>query len=54
MIIAGIVTLISYFITQNESVLINGLIIIELIVFGAIIRYRFWADTIMMHVEKWR
>jgi len=53
-IIAGLVTLISYFVTQDESVLINGLLIIGLVVFVAIIRYRFWADTIMTHVRKWR
>ena len=51
-IISGIVTLIAYFVTQDESVLYGGLIFIGLIVFGSIARFRFWGRHYYDTCEK--
>jgi len=54
LIVVSILTLILYFTSYDESVLYGGLILIGLIVFAAIAKYRFWVDTIMTLVRKWR
>lgn len=54
LIIGSIITLYYYFTTHDETSLYMGLVFIFLIVVGAIVRYRFWADTIMTLVRKWR
>ena len=53
-LIGGIVTVISYIVTQDEKYLIGGFVFILFVVFAAIAKYVFWADTIMTHVRKWR
>ena len=52
--IIGILTLVKFFIDQDVTDLYYGVAIILLIVFGTIAYYRFWADTIMTRVRKWR
>ena len=45
LILVSIVTLYLYFTSYDESVLYSGLILIGLIVFVVIAKYRIWADT---------
>ena len=52
--IIGVLTLVKFFIDRDVTDLVWGVVIILLIVFGAYVRYKFWADTIMTHVRKWR
>lgn len=54
LIIVSFITLIVYFVTKDETFLIGGFVLIIIIVLGAIAKFRFWADTTMTLVRKWR
>lgn len=54
LIIVSILTLYYYFTTNDETTLYMGLALAGMIVFVAIAKYRYWADTVMTRVRKWR